>query len=116
MVAAVTVWVPVLLGGEYKPVLVIVPDEGEPPTIPSTDQVALLVAVNCSVISGVTTAVRGVTPNPEPVPDTLIVWGLPGALSLISTDALRTPVSVGVNVMLIVHVPFGATVDPQVFV
>ena len=95
----------------------MVPVEADPPTTPSTDQVAFpLLAVNCCVPVKVNTEVRGVTPNPVPVPDIVIVCGLPSALSLIKTEELRAPMFVGVKVMLIVQLAFTARVVPQLFV
>src|ERR1035441_4701887 len=85
-----------LCGGEYRPVLLIVPDVDDPPTTPSTDQVTLPLAVNCCVMLNVNTEALGVTPNPVPVPNKAIVCGL--------------------KVTLIVQVPFTARVDPQLFV
>ena len=105
-----------LAGGVYNPVLLIVPLVDDPPTTPSTDQVTLPLAVNCCVMLKVNTAERGVTPKPVPVPDKEIICGLPGELSLIATEAPRVPVSVGVKITLIVQAPFGARVDPQLFV
>jgi hypothetical protein len=52
---------------------------------------------------GVTVLATGV-----PVPARLIRCGLPGALSMTVTVALRGPRAVGVKVTLIVHVPDGA--------
>ena len=106
-----------MFGGVYRPVALIVPEDDDPPMTPSTDQVTLpLLAVNCCVPVNVSTETRGVTENPVPVPDNAIVWGLPGALSLIVTVELRAPVAVGVKVTLIVHAAFGARVAPQVLV
>jgi hypothetical protein len=45
-----------------------------------------------------------------------MVCGLPAALSEMLTAAVRVPVAVGVNVMLIVQLPPAATELPQVFV
>jgi hypothetical protein len=49
-----------------------------------------------------------------PVPDKLTVWGLPAALSTIVTVPVRVPATVGENVTLIVQLPPGATLAPQV--
>jgi len=52
-----------------------------------------------------------------PVPVRVIVCGLPVALSVTVTDAVRVPVAVGVKVTLIVQVPlFAGTELPQVLV
>ena len=47
-------------------------------------------------------ATRGVTENPDPEPERLTVWGLPGALSLIANVEIRDPVAEAVKVTLIV--------------
>jgi hypothetical protein len=51
-----------------------------------------------------------------PVPVRLTAWGLPGALSVMVTEAERDPKAVGAKVTLIVQVPFAATALPQVLV
>jgi len=51
-----------------------------------------------------------------PVPAKLTVCGLPLALSVIVSDALREPAAVGVNVTLMVQLAPAKTVLPQVFV
>jgi hypothetical protein len=51
-----------------------------------------------------------------PVPDKLTVWGLPLALSLMLTEAVRLPLAVGVKVTLMVQLPPAATELPQVLV
>ena len=59
------------------------------------------------------------TPGPSPVPVRLTVCVLPVTslvLSVIINDAVRVPGSAGVNVTLIVQLPFGASVLPQVVV
>ena len=66
---AVTVCDPAVEGGTYTPAVEIVPTVAEPPAIPSTDHVTgLLLALNCWVVPNVTTAARGVTAKPMPVP------------------------------------------------
>jgi hypothetical protein len=64
--------------------------------------------------------VVGVTPAmgavPMPVPVRLTVCGLPLALSAMLTEAVRLPMAVGLNVTLIVQLPFAATELPQVLV
>jgi len=52
----------------------------------------------------------------EPVPERATIWGLPLALSLMLTEAVRLPLAVGVKVTLIVQFPPGATELPQVLV
>jgi hypothetical protein len=84
LVVAVTMWVPTLLGGLYKPLVVIVPEDDEPPTTPSTDQVIVpkpAVALNCCVCVNVRTVARGLTVNPavtvklvEPVTEPEVAW------------------------------------------
>ena len=48
-----------------------------------------------------------------PVPERVMLWGLPVALSAMLTDALRVPVAVGLNVIFIVQLEPAATLDPQ---
>jgi hypothetical protein len=52
----------------------------------------------------------------EVLPDKFTTCGLPGALSAIVSDALRSPVSEGVNDTVIVHVAPTASEAPHVFV
>ncbi len=85
----------------------MVPEAGEPPTTPSTDQVTLPkpeVAVNCCVWVNVTTAARGLIENPavtvrlvEPLIEPTAAWivVLPGAtpaakpvLLMVATDGM----------------------------
>jgi hypothetical protein len=56
------------------------------------------------------------TPEAAPVPVRLTVWGLPAALSVNTTEAVRVPVEVGVKVTLSVHWADGASEEPQVLV
>ncbi len=56
------------------------------------------------------------TAGPIPVPVKVTLCGLPLALSLMLTAAVRVPVAAGVNVTLMVQLPLAATLDPQVFV
>ena len=51
-----------------------------------------------------------------PVPERLTVCGLPLALSVILTEAVRLPLAAGVNVTLIVQLLPPATELPQVLV
>ena len=51
-----------------------------------------------------------------PVPVRLAVCGLPAALSVTATLALRLPVAVGVNVTLMVQLELAASELPQLFV
>jgi hypothetical protein len=56
------------------------------------------------------------TAGPVPVPVRLTVCGLPVALSVMLTEAVRLPEAVGVNVTLIVQLPPAATELPHVLV
>jgi len=51
-----------------------------------------------------------------PVPDRLIVCGLPLALSVMRTEAVRLPLAEGLNVTLMVQLAPAATELPQVLV
>jgi hypothetical protein len=51
-----------------------------------------------------------------PVPVRATLWGLPGALSAILTEAVRLNIPVGVNVTLNVQTPLGASGLTQLFV
>jgi hypothetical protein len=53
------------------------------------------------------------TPGEVPVPVRFSVWGLPLALSVNTTEAVRTPAALGVNVTLTVHWADGASEEPQ---
>jgi hypothetical protein len=65
--------------------------------------------------SGLGVIVRtGPPATPDPV--RLTVWGLPVALSVMLTDAVRDPVEVGLNVTLMVHFAPAPTLVPHVFV
>ena len=61
-------------------------------------------------------ATRGVTENPDPEPERLTVWGLPGALSLIANVEIRDPVAEAVKVTLMVQEVVGARLVPQLLV
>src|SRR5438034_6275332 len=96
----------------------MLPDSDDPPSTSSTDHTnppSPPPAVNCCDRPGVRTAVRGVIEKPDPVPDSAIVCGAPGALSVTEIVANRLPVATGVKVDLIVHVPPGASDAPQVW-
>ena len=56
------------------------------------------------------------TEEPVPVPVRVMVCGLPLALSVMLTEAVRVPAAAGVNVTLIVQLLFAATELPQVLV
>src|SRR6185437_11052725 len=95
----------------------MVPTAVDPPTTPSTDQVAPpLVAVNCCVRVNVKAAARGDMENPVPVPDRLTVCGLPVALSETATPEAREPVVVGVKLTLIVQELAATRLVPQLLV
>jgi hypothetical protein len=51
-----------------------------------------------------------------PVPVKAAVCGLPAALSVIDTEAVRVPAAVGLNVTLMEHLAPAVTEAPQVFV
>jgi hypothetical protein len=53
---------------------------------------------------------------PVPVPDKAAEWGLPGASSVITREALRAPRAVGVKLTLAVQLAPAAKVAPQVVV
>ena len=53
---------------------------------------------------------------PAPVPERLTVCGLPLALSVMLTEAVRLPLAEGLNVTLIVQLALAATELPQVLV
>jgi hypothetical protein len=61
---------------------------------------------------------RGLIESPEgaiPVPVKPIVCGLPEALSVMVTAALRVPVADGAKTTLMVQLAFGAIDAPQLF-
>jgi hypothetical protein len=75
-----------------------------------TASAALLVPVNVAgkeSVAGVSIATA-----PVPVPERVTNCGLPAALSVTLSEALRAPVPDGVKVTLTEHVPLGATVAP----
>jgi hypothetical protein len=78
------------------------------------------VAVNCDVVLRLTLAVLGEMPTVKlvlvPVPMRLTVCGLPLALSVTETEAVRVPLAEGVKVTLIVQLVPAATELPQVLV
>ena len=51
-----------------------------------------------------------------PVPDRVAVWGLPVALSVTVTAAVRDPEAVGLNVTLMAHWAPAARLEPQLVV
>src|SRR5689334_9132801 len=111
------VCVPSAAGGVYSPPVVIVPTVALPPAIPSTVQFTVpLLGVNTWVEEKVSAATRGLIWNPVPVPDKLMLCGLPTALSLITTDDDRVPVVAGVKVILIVQLAAGFSVVTQLLV
>jgi hypothetical protein len=73
------------------------------------------------VLPATTDGFAGVTaieinPDVDPDPERLAVWGLLLPLSITVSVPLRAPVTVGVNVTLIVHFPLAPTLAPHVFV
>ncbi len=79
-----------------------------------TDCDALVVFTTCPL--NVNVPLESDTAAPCPTPLTAIPCGLPVALSVIATTALRLPIAPAVNVTLIVHIPLAATDPPQLFV
>jgi hypothetical protein len=59
---------------------------------------------------------ENVATGPVPVPVKVADWGLPEALSVMVTAALRAPVAVGLKVTLMVQFAPAATPVPQVLV
>jgi hypothetical protein len=79
----------------YSPVLVIVPDQADPFTTPSTDQLtALALDVNCWVCSKVRVAVLGVTEN-APIVSVRVALPVPKLLAALSVT-VELPAAVGV--------------------
>ena len=59
---------------------------------------------------------KRLTTGPVPVPERLTVCGLPLALSVMLTEAVRLPLAVGVKVTLMVQLALAATELPHVLV
>ena len=53
------------------------------------------------------------TPEAVPVPIRLSDWGLPAALSVNTTEAVRLPVALGAKVTASVHCAEAASEEPQ---
>jgi hypothetical protein len=53
------------------------------------------------------------TPEDVPVPERLSVWGLPAALSVNVTEAVRAPAALGANETVSVHCAEAAREVPQ---
>ena len=51
-----------------------------------------------------------------PVPERLTAWGLPLALSVMDSEAVRLPLAAGLNVTLTVQLALAASELPQVLV
>lgn len=60
--------------------------------------------------------VRQIAIGYVPAPDNATFWGLPAALSVTLTAAVRVPFAVGLNVTLIVQFAPAASELPQVWV
>jgi len=86
-----------------------------PVLVTVTDWFALTVLISCGPKERVE-GERLTAGTPTPVPLKLTVWGLPLALSVMLTDALRDPVAAGSNFTLIVQLAPAATLLPHVFV
>jgi hypothetical protein len=56
------------------------------------------------------------TPAPAPMPLRLTLWGLPVALSVRVTAAVRVPPAAGVKITLILQLAPAATLEPQLLV
>ena len=56
------------------------------------------------------------TPGAAPVPVRLSVWGLPEALSVNATEAVRVPAALGANETVSVHCAEAAREEPQLLV
>ena len=74
------------------------------------------VAVPRETVPKATDGGARVTPGAAPVPVKVADWGLPEALSVMVTEALRAPLAVGVNVTLMEQLAPAATLAPQVLV
>jgi hypothetical protein len=113
LVPQVLVWLKLPL---FVPVIVILVRFSVP--VPVLDKVtacaALLVPNNW--LLNVSEVGERLTAGATPVPVRLTAWGLPLALSVIVTAALRAPVAVGLNVTLMVQLAAAATLVPQVLV
>ncbi len=72
--------------------------------------------VPTSWLAKVRLAADRLTTGAVPVPVRLMVCGLPAALSVMLTEAVRVPVAVGVKVTLMVQLAPAATEVPQVLV
>ena len=74
----------------------------------------LVVVISCP--AKVRLVPDSVTAGATPVPASEMLCGLPDALSVTDSEALRAPVAVGLNVMLIVQFAPAATLEPHVLV
>jgi len=95
-------------------VMLVTPRAALPVLVTVTDWAELVVPTERlpkARLEGETLAVAEV-----PVPERLMVWGLPVALSAMLRAALRAPTAAGVKLTLIVQVEPAATLDPQLFV
>jgi hypothetical protein len=87
------------------------------PVLVSVTACAALVVFNVWLANASPAMERVTAGMPTPVPPRLMECGLPVAVSVRVTAAVRVPTAVGVNVTLIVQLPlFAATELPQVLV
>src|SRR5215467_5773718 len=117
-------WMPVVLGGAYRPEVEIVPTVLFPPWMLSTNQVTsllenpLMVAWNCWVSVKVTEELRGVTATvllwTLPTPLSATVWRLLASVSLTVMNPFLAPVACGEKLTLIVQLALGARLPAQV--
>lgn len=141
VMVSVAVRVPVAVGLKVTKIVQLEPAEIEVPHVLASEKAAALVPVTamlvmvrdwsllsvsvtdcaelaapCVWLAKVRLLVDRATPAAVPVPDRPTVWGLPEALSVNTTEAVRAPAALGVNVTLSVHCAEGARVEPQVLV
>jgi hypothetical protein len=89
---------------------------GAPPVLESVTIWGAVVKFTFSSPKARLAGERLTTGTSAAVPVKLIVWGLPLALSVMVSEALRDPVAVGVNVTMIVQLAPAKTLLPQLFV
>jgi hypothetical protein len=85
------------------------------PGLVSVTACALLV-VKTNWVGKVRLVGENVTAGSTPTPVSETDWGLPGALSVMLTAAVRLPTAEGVNVTLILQLRLGGNDVPQLFV
>jgi len=82
--------------------------------VPMLVRVMILAALVVPTVTEPKFKVAGASLAVVPTPVSGISCGLPAALSVTLSDALRAPIAEGVNVMLKVHLAAGAREAPQV--